>query len=106
MMIFEPSELSILGKWEMYAKSNRFGDLEITEENLTTVLEFYKDDTMTLTKYYGTQQYPYRSDQIIQHKKICNSEWFENYGIKELNEDELVLYNIENPFLEYYFKKI
>ena len=47
----------------MYAKSNRFGDLEITEENLTTVLEFYKDETMTLTKYYGTQQYPYRSSK-------------------------------------------
>ncbi len=106
MMIFEPSRFCIIGKWEMYAKSNRYGDLEITEDNLTTILEFYKDDMMTLTKYYRTKRDTNRSEQIFQNKRISNSEWFKFYGIKDLTDDELVLYNINDPFFEYYFKKV
>ncbi|MDE6149332.1 MAG: hypothetical protein K2F81_04460 [Ruminococcus sp.] len=98
----------IIGKWEQYAKSNTKGDLEILEEDEKAIFKFLKDGRVIQKEYHNKRTRTQLMAYEIKDEKlyISRGEYSRNYRIKEINNKFLVLYDLSNPILEYYFKRL
>lgn len=91
---------SLIGIWDCYAKTNNKGEME---DITNIVFEFTDDGRLIITDNGSTDigSYTFDDDKIYSSK----GEYTKNWGVKKLDNDNLVIYKLDNPVFEYYFTR-